>query len=88
MLAHATLSSRLPVSRALRCCLPHLVCLPTCLCCVCRSACPPPNCSTMYDPNADPEILKLDTDLCLFGDEKFRPFALKVGTHPPRANKT
>lgn len=32
----------------------------------------------MYDPNADPELLKLDTDLCLFGDEGFRPFAMKV----------
>ena len=34
--------------------------------------------STVYDPKADPELLKLDTDLCLFGDEKFRPFAVKV----------
>jgi hypothetical protein len=34
--------------------------------------------TTMYDPNADPELLKLDTDLCLFGDEGFRPFAMKV----------
>jgi hypothetical protein len=32
----------------------------------------------MYDPNADPELLKLDTDLCLFGDEGFRPHAIKV----------
>lgn len=35
-------------------------------------------CSIMYDPNADPELLKLDTDLCLFGDEGFRPHAIKV----------
>lgn len=34
----------------------------------------------MYDPNADPELLKLDTDLCLFGDEGFKPFAMKVGS--------
>ena len=34
--------------------------------------------TTMYDPNADPELLKLDTDLCIFGDEAFRPFAMKV----------
>lgn len=33
--------------------------------------------TTMYDPNADPELLKLDTDLCIFGDEGFKPFAIK-----------
>ncbi|KAM3575719.1 hypothetical protein VYU27_002339 [Nannochloropsis oceanica] len=33
--------------------------------------------TTMYDEKADPELLKLDTDLCIFGDEGFRPFALK-----------
>lgn len=37
----------------------------------------------MYDPNADPELLKLDTDLCLFGDEGFRPFAMKVRAFSP-----
>jgi len=33
--------------------------------------------ATMYDPNADPELLKLDTDLCIFGDEGFRPHSMK-----------
>ena len=29
------------------------------------------------DVNSDPELLKLDTDLCVFGDEGFRPHAMK-----------
>merc|ERR1712146_689855 len=33
--------------------------------------------TSVYDENADPELLKLDTDTCLFGDEGFRPHAIK-----------
>lgn len=33
--------------------------------------------TSVYDENADPELLKLDTDTCLFGDEGFRPTAIK-----------
>ena len=33
--------------------------------------------TTMPDPKADPELLKLSTDKTLFGDEGFAPFAEK-----------